>query len=117
MDRDQARMIFAGANLFFGVAFLLAPRLSLRVYGLDPERDQAAALALRYFGSRSLLLAALLADEDTADAVLKQLPLVAATDGLACGAALVTGEVPKRSAIMAAVTSAITTAIGFQARK
>ena len=117
MDRSQARMIFAGANAFFGILFLLMPRLALRLYGLDPDEDRTAGLALRYFGARCLMLAAMLADEDTAEAALRQLPAVAAFDGFACTAALVTGEVPKRAALMAGVSSAVTIAIGLQARE
>lgn len=53
-------------GLVFGIAFLLLPRLSLRLYGLDPDADPTAAYPLRYLGARPLLLAALMADETAA---------------------------------------------------
>ena len=116
MDRDQARLVFTGANLLFGALFLLLPRLSLRLYGVDPEQNPAAATALRFFGSRNLVLGVMLADDKSADAVLRQVPVVAGADAVACLAGAVTGEVPKRTVLCAALTSAITSAIGWQAR-
>lgn len=43
MDKKQARTALLGINVVVGVAFLLAPKLSLRVYGLDPDADRAVA--------------------------------------------------------------------------
>lgn len=61
---------------------MLAPRLGLHLYGVDPDENKAAAYPLRYLGARSLLVAGLLADDDLADAVLDKAPLIAAGDGV-----------------------------------
>lgn len=116
MDKKQARTALLGINIVVGVAFLLAPKLSMRVYGLDPDADRAAAYPVRYVGARSVLLAALLTDDKGSDLVLRQLPLLAGVDATASAFALATGEVPRRAAVLGALTSAVAVAFGFLAR-
>lgn len=117
MSKDQARTALLGINLAVGVAFLLFPKLSLRLYGLDPEANRTAAYPLRYLGARSLVLAAVLADDDGQGVLMKQLPLIAAVDATANGLALTTGEVPRRVAVLGALTSAVAVAFGFMGRE
>lgn len=117
MSKDQARTALLGINLAVGVAFLLFPKVSLRLYGLDPESNRTAAYPLRYLGARSLILAAVLADDDGQGALMKQLPLVAAVDATANALALTTGEVPRRVAVLGALTSAVAVAVGFMGRE
>lgn len=113
MDRDTARKALLGINLGIGIAFLLFPRLSMRVYGLDPDTNATAAYPLRYLGGRSLVFAAMLADDEGATALTRQVPVVAAVDATANVLATVTGEVPRRVALLGALTSAIAAGIGF----
>lgn len=117
MSKDQARTALLGINAAFGVAFLLFPKSSLRLYGLDPETNRTAAYPLRYLGARSLVLAAVLADDDGQGPLMKQLPLIAAVDATANGLALITGEVPRRVALLGALTSAVAVAIGVMGRE
>lgn len=117
MDKNQARNALLGINLVLGIAFLLFPRLSMRLYGLDPDRDAAAAYPLRYFGGRLLVFAALSMDKEVSGALMKQMPLTAGVDAVGNLSALATGEVPKRVAFLGALTSAVAAAIGFSARE
>jgi hypothetical protein len=116
MNAEQARMGLLGINLVVGVLFLLAPKLSMRLYGVSPDDNPAAPYPVRYVGARSLLIAALLANDRSKDALLEQIPLVAAADGLANAAAGLTGEVPKRALVGGFVTSAIAAVLGLKAR-
>jgi hypothetical protein len=113
--RDQARLLFSGFAIVSGAVFLLAPRSSLRLYGLDPEQD-GAAFVLRYVGRVSLFVGVLAANEDTGEAVLRQLPVLALTDGVACAAGLLRGEITKRTALLAALTSVAALAAGIKGR-
>lgn len=116
MDKSQARIAVLGINLVVGGLFLLAPRVGLRLYGVNPDDNKAAAYALRYLGARSLLLAVLLADDDVARKLLDQAPLIAVGDVVANVAALRSGEVPKRTVALGALTSATGSALAFSAR-
>lgn len=116
MSKDQARTALLGFNLVIGLLFLLFPRLSMRLYGLDPDTDRAAAYPVRYVGARSLVFAAMLADDEGSTALMKQLPTVAAVDGVANCLAGVTGEVPRRVAALGALTSAAAVAVGLAGR-
>lgn len=116
MSKDQARVAFLGINLVVGVAFLFFPRLSMRLYGLDPDANPAAAYPVRYVGARSLILAALLLDDEGRMALTKQLPVAAAVDATANGCAALTGEVPRRVALLGALTSAGALAAGARSR-
>lgn len=116
MDRETARKALLGINLVIGVAFLLFPKLSMRVYGLDPDANATAAYPVRYVGARSLVFAAMLADDEGTNALIKQLPVVAAVDGTANVCAMVTGEVPRRVALLGALTSAVAAGIGLSGK-
>lgn len=117
MDKDRARTALLGMNLGLGILFLVFPRLAMRLYGLDPDRDAAAAYPVRYFGGRLLVFAALLADREAAGTVLEQIPLIAGVDATGNALAAVTGEVPKRAWLLGALTSAVAAVIGFSARE
>lgn len=116
MDSDQARTALLGMNLVIGILFLLLPKLTLRLYGLDPDDDRRAAYPVRYVGARSLVFAAMLADPKGSDALLKQLPVVAGVDAAANALAAGTGEVPRRTAALGALTSGVALVLGLIAR-
>lgn len=118
MDATTARQALVGINLVLGGLFLLMPRIALRLYGLDPDRDQEAAYPVRYVGARLLLIAFLLGGEkDARRVMLDALPVIAATDAGANLLAAMSGEVPKRTVLLGAVTSAAALAVGFVARE
>lgn len=116
MNKDQARLALLGINLAVGVGFLLFPQRSMRLYGVDPDTNPAAAYPVRYVGARSLVFAAMLADAEGSTVLMKQLPVVAAVDAVANGLAVITGEVPRRSALFGALTSAAAIAFGAAGR-
>lgn len=113
MDREQAGKALLGINLVIGIGFVLFPRQSMRLYGLDPKTEKAAAYLVRYLGARSLIFAAMLADADGRPALLKQMPVFAGADGVVNGLALMSGEVPRRVAVLGALTSALAVGLGF----
>ena len=116
MDKDQARNVLLGINLGLGTMFLLFPKLTMRLYGLDPEEQGAAAYPVRYLGARSLVYGALLMDEDGSEALLEQWPVATGVDATVNVLALISGEVPKRTALLGLLTSAAAAAVGFMAR-
>lgn len=116
MDRDQARLIFAGFAIVSGGIFLLAPRSSLRLYGLDPKQGGAAFMA-RYVGGLTLYVGVLAAGEDTGDGVLRRLPVIELTDSIAIAGGLLRGEITRRTAVLAAITSLVPIAAGIEARR
>lgn len=113
MDRDQAHKALLGINLVIGAAFLLMPKLSMRLYGLDPQQNPTAAYPVRYVGARSLVFAAMLADDDGSAALIRQMPVIAGVDATANVLAAATGEVPKRVAFLGALTSVVAAVLGF----
>jgi uncharacterized membrane protein YoaK (UPF0700 family) len=58
----------------------------------------------------------LAANEDTGEAVLRRLPVIALTDGLVCAAGLLRGEITKRTALLAALTSVVPIAAAVKGR-
>ena len=116
MDKEQARAALLGVNLVVGLAFLLFPKLSMRLYGVDADANPAAAYPLRYIGARSLLFSAMLLDEDAADVLTEQTPVIVSADLTASGLALITGEVPRRAAVLGALTSGLTATLGMLGR-
>jgi hypothetical protein len=114
MSNDTAKNTLLGINFGIGFLFLLFPKLAMRLFGIDPEQGEPGAYATRYLGARSILLGALLAGEpEGRRALLKLFPLIAATDATANVLAGATGEVPKRSVVMGAITSAVAVAAGM----
>jgi hypothetical protein len=65
MDRLDSRTVLGVTRAAVGAVSLLAPRLSARIFGVVPNRDNG--WVTRLFGSRELLLAACLlaARDDT----------------------------------------------------
>ena len=113
MDGERAAKVLLAIDLVLGIAFLLFPRFSLRLYGLDPDAEPTAAYPIRYIGARSLLLAALMADAEGRPILVGKMPLIAATDAAVNGLALARGEVPRRVAVLGALTSAVAVGLGF----
>lgn len=85
----------------------------MRLYGLDPERNPHAAYPVRYLGARSLVFAALLADQEGSAALIKQTPVLAGVDATANLLAAASGEAPKRVAFLGALTSVVAVGLGF----
>jgi hypothetical protein len=114
MSNDAARNGLLAINFGIGVLFLLAPRLAMRLFGIDPDEGRLAAYATRYLGARSLLLGALLAGEPGGRrAVLRLFPLIAATDATLNILAARTGEAPRRTLLMGSLTSVTAVALGL----
>jgi hypothetical protein len=109
MNDDTAKNVLLGINFGFGFLFLLFPRLSMRLFGIDP--DGGGAYATRYLGGRLVLLGALLSGENGRRVLVEHWPVLAATDATANVLAAASGEVPKRAVVMGAATSATAIAL------
>ena len=88
-----------------GAAALLAPTALVRAYGLHPSAGSGgSALGWRLFGVRTAVIgAAVLRDDPSARASVLPVQLA---DQLVFGHALLTGAVPRRTALAAMATSA-----------
>lgn len=113
----QARNALAGIRAGLGVGALLAPRLTGRIFGIDPEVNPAAVYLARLFGARELFMAApfLLEDEDLQRYALEAGVLVDTTDAVAAVAAGARGGLGKRAAVMATVTALLAVGLGLTA--
>ena len=103
MEHERAwQTVGAGAGAI-GVAAVLSPTLLGRVFGLTEPATGGGALAWRLFGVRTALIG-VAAVRGSAQARRAVLPVQAA-DQLVFLHALVTGSVPRRTALMAMATS------------
>jgi hypothetical protein len=116
MNKDQATTLLLGINLVTGIIFMLFPRTAMRLYQVDPDASGVAAFPTRVLGCRSLLFAALLADEKGRAVLLPRLPMLAALDLGVSGIALVTEELPRKPVLQGAATAVVTGGLALIAR-
>lgn len=64
MTADKLLRCIAGGRIVVGGGALLAPRLTGRAFGIDPQANPAAPFVGRLFGARALLMALLLCAAD-----------------------------------------------------
>ena len=65
--RERAHLVLGAIRLFNGVAALLAPEMTVRRLGADPDASPTAVYPLRMFGVRTVVLGLelLLGEEET----------------------------------------------------
>jgi hypothetical protein len=113
-DRERAINAIAAGRIAVGAAAWLAPNLSGRLFGLDPEANPQASYVGRLFGARDVVLGA---GAIRAPRKQKDTWLVA---GLACDVADVAagtvagarGTLPLPSALMVTITAGAFAAAG-----
>lgn len=114
---DIARIALAVIRAINGAIALFAPRLLIRVIGLDPEGNPAGLYIARLFGIRTLVIAADLVQPDRAsrDRAVEEGVIIHASDAIAATVAGLQGSIPVRGALMAATVSSINTGLALVA--
>lgn len=118
MTALQARQTLVAIRGVLGVFALLLPRLTGRIFGIDPDANPAAPYLARLFGIRELFMVAPFLDdelESTQQYALEAGVVVDATDAAAGVVAGATGALPKRAAVMVTGTALFATALGILA--
>ncbi len=114
--RDWAPRTLGGIRLFNGMVALLAPGLTARRLGVDPELNPGPIYPLRMFGVRTVVLGVELLLPREKDERLRAMRtgiLVHASDTLAAGLGGVRRQLPPRAAALLTVISAVNTALAI----
>lgn len=118
MDVLTARRTLAQVRLAVGVGALVAPRVTGKLFGIDPAANPAAPYLARLFGARELFMAAPFLMPapglDEAELASRAVPVDAA-DAAAALVAGLRGYLPWRAAIPATLAGALGTWLGSQA--
>jgi hypothetical protein len=104
---DVARVTLAGVRMFNGAGALVAPQAFARRLGAEPD-DGAAVHALRMFGIRTVLVALDLLSKDPAVRrhALRLALLIHVSDTISAARAGLSGQLPRKSAIVTTGISA-----------
>ena len=115
LTKDQARTALVSLRLGLAAATWLAPRTTLRVFGIDPVLNPAAPFLLRLFGTRDAWLAVEVLAADDPDPILRSHVAVDVADA---GAALMASggrQMPRRAAFAAALVAGTAAVLGYLA--
>lgn len=114
--RDKARIALAWIRLLNGGMALLVPGFLARQIGIDPEANPGITYVFRMFGIRTVLIGAELlgGESSTRDEALHRAVLIHASDTLAAFLASLSGNFPKKSRVIIAI-SAINTLLAVVA--
>ena len=110
IEPDAARKALAAVRLFNGTAALLVPRLMLRRLGI-PADDSSGVYPLRMFGIRTVVIGSdlLLLRGDDLRRASQVAVLIHACDALSAATAGARGDLPRKSAVVATLVSAVNT--------
>ena len=118
MDLTMARRSIVALRGFLGIGSLLTPRLMATLFGVDPTANPVAPYVLRLFGARELLMAWQVhsAEDDQLEKIFTDAIPVDGADVLAAVAGGAAGYMPKRAAVMAALSASAGVAHGVFSR-
>lgn len=120
MDPHSARTTLAGLRAAIGVGALLAPRLTVRLMGIDPDSNPATPYLARIFAARELYMASPFLMPapglDERELAARAVPVDAA-DAVAALAAGLKGYLPWRAALPGAVAGSMGAYLGSLAAK
>jgi hypothetical protein len=116
---DQQRMLQAqlvAGRLVVGGGALVAPRLTARAFGIDPDNNPAASYVGRLFGVRAVLMAIQLASAVPEERVrlLRQNVAVDLVDAVAAIAATRSGALGRRSGVAATAAALFEAGLGLK---
>ncbi len=116
--RDQALTALTGLRLTLGVGGWLAPRLTAKVFGVDPDASPAAVPLMRHFAVRDGLLGWQQLEQtgEGLDRLLRLGVGVDLADAVALAAAGAKGDLPVRAAVMGAGVALTAAGLGVVAR-
>jgi heme peroxidase len=118
-SRSTARYALAAIRLFNGGMALFAPERLARRLGTDPDEGGAVIYALRMFGVRTIMIGGellVLRDEDLERALRKGI-LIHASDTVAAAVAGAGGYLPRRTAALTTLISAVNTGLAVTAKR
>src|SRR3712207_1551082 len=112
--RDRSHLILGTIRLVNGLAALLAPGMSARRIGTDPDADPAPIYPLRMFGVRTVVLGAELLTRRDPDARRRAMQvgvLIHGSDTIAAVLGGVRGQLPRRVAMLLTGVSTLNTVL------
>jgi hypothetical protein len=116
MTADRLQRLLVAGRLAVGGGALVAPRLTGRLFGIDPDRNRAAAYVGRLFGVRAVFMALLLADSAGAERErqLRAGVAVDVTDALAALAAGVRHDLSPAATFATFAAAVAETSLGLR---
>jgi hypothetical protein len=112
----QARAALIALRMSFGAGCLVAPRLVVRLFGLDPDRQPAVVYVARLFGARDVLMAWELANtEDGDDTPVPRHMAVDSSDVTAAIVAAVRGDIGPVALVLGGGGAAANVVLGYLA--
>lgn len=119
IDQEEARSALAWLRIGVGAGGWLAPRLSGKLFGLEPDENPVTPYVARLFAARDFAMGVALldAEEPERDRWLRIGIAVDAADGVAALLAGARGYLSKRAAVMTAGTAFAAVWLGAQARR
>ena len=113
LTREREHLLLGTIRLVNGVAALLAPSMSARRLGVDPEANPAPVYPLRMFGVRTAVLGAemLFGDDDTRRRSARVGILIHASDTTAAALGGIRRQLPPRVAILLVGVSSLNTTL------
>jgi len=112
---DYARFGLAGIRMFNGAGSLVAPQAFARKLGTEADANGAAVHVLRMFGIRTALIALDLLSRDPAVRrhALRVALLIHVSDTISAARAGLSGQLPRRSAVVATGISSVNVALAW----
>ena len=121
LDRieDRAPLLLGGIRLFNGLVALLAPSVTARRLGTDPDANPTPFYPLRMFGVRTVVLGAelLWGSEETRLRSMRIGRAIHASDAMAATIGGLRGQIPGRVALLLTGISTVNTALAFLGSK
>lgn len=112
ISKEQARTALNAIRGAIGVASLLAPRHTARLFAIDPRQNPAMPYMTRLFGVRELFIVGVSADPSVSDDVFRYGMAVDAVDYAAAVAARLSGRLPGRALVTGALGLALAIGLG-----
>ena len=112
-------MTLAGIRMFNGAVALAAPAVAAKRIGMAPDATEPSHYPWRLMGVRTLIIGAELLSRDPGrreKAVRIALP-IHAIDTVSAGLSLVSGELPRRNAVLLTLVSGTNTVLSLLARR
>lgn len=113
VPREREHLLLGSIRLVNGLAALLAPSMSARRLGVDPEANPAPIYPLRMFGVRTVVLGAelLIGDDATRRRSARVGILIHASDTASAALGGMRGQLPPRVAMLLVGVSSINTVL------
>lgn len=111
--RAQSHLLLGGIRLFNGLAALLAPEMTARRLGTDPDANPAPIYPLRMFGVRTVILGAelILGGSERRRQRMRTAIPIHASDTAAAALGGIRGHLPPRVAALLTGVSSLNTAL------